>query len=482
MRPFILAAPAIVVPAAHAVTPPEPYGAVPSAKQVAWHEMEFYGLIHYSMNTYTNTEWGYGSEKPTEFNPRTVDCPQWASVAKSAGMTGLVLVAKHHDGFCLWPSEQTEHSVENSGYHSAFGDIVKECMMACRGADLQFGVYLSPWDRNHKDYGKPAYVKYYREQLKELLTNYGPLFEVWFDGANGGDGWYGGAKEKRTIDRTTYYNWPAIFDLVHTKQPKAVIFSDAGPECRWVGNESGQAAETSWQTINLEGMYPGCDCGPKLPGGEKGGKNWVGVEADTPLRPSWFYHRQEDSQVKKPEKLETIWYETVGRGANLILGLSPNQQGRLADPDVKALQGLRDRLDATFTNNFARGRKATASNTRGNDASFGPELALDGDSATYWATDDGVTTAELVVPLAERTNVNVIRVKEAIALGQRVEEFAVDYWTGSEWKEFAKGTTIGPRRILRTETVSTDKLRLRIVKSGASPCISEFGAYLRPKF
>ena len=233
--------------------PPEPFGALPTPRQLAWHDLEYYGFIHFTLNTFTDREWGTGAESPELFNPTDLDADQWARVAKEAGLKGLILTAKHHDGFCLWPSKYTEHSVINSPWKDGQGDVVRELSDACRRHGLKFGVYLSPWDRNHGEYARPEYVTYFRNQMRELLTNYGDVFEVWFDGANGGSGYYGGANENRTIDRYTYYDWPTTWSMVHQLQPNAVLFSDVGPDVRWVGNERGFAGEPCWATYTPHG-------------------------------------------------------------------------------------------------------------------------------------------------------------------------------------------------------------------------------------
>ena len=236
---------------------PAPYGPTPSDRQLEWHDIEFHGFLHFTVNTFTDVEWGYGDERPDIFNPTDFDADQIVETAHAAGMKGLVLTCKHHDGFCLWPSKFTDHSVTNSPWRNGRGDVVKEISEACSRRDLRFGVYLSPWDRNHAAYATPAYLTYYRDQLRELLGNYGPIYEVWFDGANGGDGYYGGAREKREIDRATYYDWEKTWQIVRDLQPTACIFSDAGPDVRWVGNERGTARETCWATLGRDDFVPG---------------------------------------------------------------------------------------------------------------------------------------------------------------------------------------------------------------------------------
>ncbi|MCA9298923.1 MAG: alpha-L-fucosidase, partial [Phycisphaerales bacterium] len=417
-------------------------------------------------------EWGYGDEDPKIFAPTSFDAGQWARVARESGMSGLILTAKHHDGFCLWPSAFTDHTVASSSYG---GDIVGAFVEAARAEGLRVGLYLSPWDRNHPEYGRDAYVEYFRAQWKELIEAYGPLFEIWFDGANGGDGFYGGARETRRIDRTTYYDWPTTNALVQSWNPGVIIFSDAGPGCRWVGNERGFSSETSWQTINLDGMYPGVSH-DHLAQGDRGGTHWVGVEVDVSIRPGWFWHESQNAQVKTPEQLVEIWYASVGRGANLLLNVPPDRRGLFHERDVESLRGMRAILDATFDEDLLSGGTVHASNVRGGDQAYGASHLLDGDRRTFWATDDGVTTGSVEVILPEARTFDVIRVREGIELGQRVESFGVDAWTDGGWHEVARGTTIGPCRVVRFEAVTTDRVRLRIESSMACPVISELGA------
>jgi alpha-L-fucosidase len=456
--------------------PPIRVGACPSPAQLAWHDLEFYGFIHFTTNTFTDKEWGGGDEPESVFNPSALDANQWATVAHDAGMKGLIITAKHHDGFCLWPSKYTEHSVKNSPWKDGKGDVLRDLSDACKAHALKFGVYLSPWDRNHADYAKPAYIEYYRNQVKELFANYGPIFEFWEDGANGGDGYYGGAREKRTIDRTTYYDWPATNQQILSMSPDTIIFSDAGPGCRWVGNESGYSAETSWQTINLAGMYPGVSH-DHLARGDEHGTHWVGVEVDVSIRPGWFYHESENDKVKTGKQLVDIWYNSVGRGANLLLNIPPDRRGLIHENDVKSLMEMRRILDSTFSTNLITGARVIGTNMRGDASTYAPAQIADNDPATYWATNDEIRTGVAVAYLKAPSTFDVVKLSEFIELGQRVEEFEVDYLDGKEWKTLVTGTTIGPRRIIRTKPVTTGTVRLKILKSNACPVISEFGLY-----
>lgn len=461
-------------------SPPTPYGPVPTERQLRWHDMEFYGFLHFTVNTFTDKEWGYGDESEKVFNPTAFDADQIARTAQEAGMTGLILTAKHHDGFCLWPSQYTEHSVKNSPWKGGKGDVVKEISEACRRQGLKFGVYLSPWDRNHKDYARPEYITYYRNQLRELLTQYGEIFTVWFDGANGGDGYYGGAREKRQIDNRTYYDWKNTWSIVRELMPMAVMFSDAGPDFRWVGNERGIAGDPCWATLDMSkpGRHPG-GTSEGLNSGERPGTAWLPAECDVSIRPGWFYHASEDNRVKTPEQLLEIYYKSVGRGACLNLNLPPDRRGLIHENDIASLREFRRILDATFAKNMASKARLTASNSRNQEA-YSPQNVLDLNRATYWCTEDQVTTPELVLDLGQSTTFNVVSLREYLPLGQRVEAFALDQWKEGTWQEFAKGTSIGNRRLIRGAPVTTEKVRLRITQAPVCPAIAELGLYMEP--
>jgi alpha-L-fucosidase len=456
--------------------PPRPFGPVPTERQARWQEMEFYGFLHFTVNTFTDKEWGYGDEAENVFNPTAFDADQIASVAKDAGMKGLILTAKHHDGFCLWPSRYTEHSVRNSPWRDGKGDVVKEIAEACRRHGLKFGVYLSPWDRNHKDYARPEYITFYRNQLRELLTQYGDIFMVWFDGANGGDGYYGGAREKRQIDNRTYYDWSVTHELVRELMPQAVMFGDGGPDVRWVGNERGIAGDPCWATLNAAGRYAG-GTSAGLNSGERPGTNWIPAECDVSIRPGWFYHPKEDARAKTPAQLLDIYYKSVGRGACLNLNLPPDRRGQIHEDDIRTLREFRRALDATFANDLARGAKVTASNVRGKSKQFAAANLVDGKRDTYWATDDKATAPEVVLEFRKPVAFNVVRLREYLPLGQRIDAFALDRWQDGGWVEFASGTSIGNCRLVRAEPITTTKVRLRIMKAAACPALSEFGLF-----
>ena len=457
---------------------PEPFGPVPSERQLAWHRMEYYMFVHFTVNTFTDKEWGYGDEKESVFNPAALDCRQWAKVASDAGMKGIIITAKHHDGFCLWPSEFTEHSVKNSPWKNGKGDVLMELKQACDEYGLKLGVYLSPWDRNSSVYGTPEYLTYYRNQLKELLTNYGPVFEVWFDGANGGDGYYAGARETRRIDNKTYYDWPNTHQIVRELQPGAVMFSDAGPDVRWVGNESGRGSLTNWCLLNRDSMYPGGDFAKILGAGHEDGKYWVPAEVDVSIRPGWFYHQEQDSLVRSPENLMELYYSSVGRNSNLLLNVPPDRRGLLNEADVKSLMAFRELREREFNNDLAKGKAVNATSTRGNG--YRASNVNDGDPETYWSTNDHQTAADLIINLGQETEVNRIIIQEYIRLGQRVEEFKVAGFADGKWIPVTDGTTIGYKIIRKFPVVKVSKMKITIGKSKACPLISNIELYRAP--
>ena len=420
------------------------------------------------------------------FNPTDFNADQIAKSAKDGGLKGLILVCKHHGGFCLWPTKTTEYSIKNSPWKDGNGDIVEELAKATRKQGLKFGAYLSPWDRNHAEYGRPAYVVAYREQWRELMSHYGDLFELWIDGANGGTGWYGGAQGKRNIDRATYYGWPEIFKMMNKMQPEAVVFSDVGPGCRWVGNEKGHAGDPCWATISfplVEGQPAGPGMGiPQtlLGSGTRDGRQWVPAEADVSIRPGWYYHPEQNNQVRSAQNLIDLYFQSVGRGASLNLGLSPDQRGQLHDNDVKSLKKFGDWQNETFSNNLAQKAKVTANNTRGGDANYAAKNVQDGKRKSYWCTDDNVLTPEIILDMGKEIEFNIVNIREYLPLGQRVDDWALDIWKDGEWVAFANGTAIGSRRLVRTDYMRTSKVRLRITKAAASPAIREFTLHREP--
>jgi alpha-L-fucosidase len=365
---------------------PGPVAPVPSARQLAWQELEYYAFVHFNMNTFTEREWGLGKESPAQFAPSALDCRQWARVAKLAGMKGIILTAKHHDGFCLWPSKLTDHTVASSNWRDGRGDVLRELSDACHEYGLKFGVYLSPWDRHSPLYGQSdAYNDFFAGQLEEVLTQYGEVFEVWFDGACGE-----GPNGKLQV-----YNWERFVSVVRRCQPNAVIFSDVGPDVRWVGNENGFAGATCWSMLSPGGHTPGANAPPvrELNEGSQDGSHWIAAECDVSIRPGWYYRASEDDKVKTVKQLLEVYCASVGRNGSLLLNLPVDRRGLVHENDAARLLELRKTLDALFANDLARAGRASASNVRSGDEHFAAARATDGDARTYWATDDGVTTA-----------------------------------------------------------------------------------------
>lgn len=430
-------------------------GPVPNENQLRWQDMEMYAFIHYSLNTYTGQEWGFGNESPSLFNPEDLDCRQWAQVCKQAGMRGIIFTAKHHCGFCMWPSAYTEYSVKNSPWKDGKGDVVRELADACREEGLKFGVYLSPWDRNHSEYGRPEYIQYFRNQLRELLTNYGDIFEIWFDGANGGDGWYGGANCTRHIDARTYYQWDETFRMVRELQPDIVIWNDGGKrgDLRWVGTEAGYVGETNWSLMPSEGETTR----DMLHYGVENGNVWCPGETNTSIRPGWFFHEAENGQVKSLSKLMDTYYKSVGRNSTLLLNFPVAPNGRIHPAD--SLRGVEfsRAIRQVFSNNLVE--KATVS------------------------CDGALTT---VINFEYPTAFNRFLVEEDIATGQRVKKFALEAFVDGRWMplkdelvENGDGlTTIGHRRIICFPTVTATKLRFSVTDAKSRPVIKRLGVSL----
>jgi len=458
---------------------PEACGPVPNKTQLAWQEMETYAFVHFSMNTFTDVEWGYGDVSPTTFNPTDLDCKQWVKVFKDAGLKGVIVTAKHHDGFCLWPSKYTEYSVKNSPWRDGKGDLLRELSDACHEAGLKFGVYLSPWDRNSAKYGTPEYITYFRNQLTELLTNYGDIFEIWFDGANGGDGYYGGAREKRGVDRRNYYNFPEINKLVYSLQPNAMIFSDAGPDCRWCGDEEGWVGETNWSRLRRDDVWPGYPHNKELRYGHKDGNYWVPAEVDVSIRPGWFYHASEDHKVKTVKNLVDIYYQSVGRNGTMLINFPVDRRGLIHEIDADHIIKMGQIVKQDLATDLALDAKTIASSSREGNK-YQANNATDGDKNTYWVPANN-NPSELIITLGEHpVTFNRVMLQEYITLGQRVSSFAIDAYNQGAWKEIDKQTTIGYKRILRFADVQATKVRVRFLASDCSPMITHVGIYNAP--
>jgi len=456
----------------------------PSPRQLAWQRLELTAFFHFTVNTFTDLEWGTGEEDPVIFDPTELDTRQWLRVVSEAGFKLAVLTTKHHDGLCLWPSRYTNHSVMHSPYKGGQGDVVGEFVTACREYGVKVGFYLSPWDRHEPTYGTEAYNDHFVNQLTELLSNYGPVAEVWFDGACGE-----GPNGKRQV-----YDWERYYRTIRELQLDAVI-AIAGPDVRWVGNESGLARENEWSVVPVESLdqdriTEDSQHDVELPrvianarGGDLGSREmilaadrlvWYPAECDVSIRPGWFYHQREDHLVKSPETLVDLYYKSVGRNASLLLNLPPDRRGLIHENDVLSLQGMRRILDASFEENLALRAPVTASHEReGHPAGN----AVDGDPETHWTTDDWQETAELVVELASGTTFDVVMLREQIAVGQRIEEFVVEADLGGIWHEVTRGGTIGNKRLLRTEPTTADRVRVRVLASRFAPTLSEFGLF-----
>lgn len=479
---LLLAAWALALPAL-AVSPPAPYGPVPTERQVRWHELGQYAFAHFGVDTFTDKEWGGGDENPSLFNPTAFDADQIVAAVKSAELKGLILVAKHHDGLCLWPTKSTAHNISATPYKGGQGDIVKEVAEACRKGGIKFGVYVSPWDRNHADYGGPGYVAAYHQQIDELTSRYGPVFEMWFDGACGGSGYYGGKGGSRQITYNTYYGWKEIRAIIRKNQPECAIWCGQYDEdgrthwadCRWGGSEAGHVNDPCWNALSSTK-------GSALGTGVRDGDAWCPAEGDVSIRPGWFYHASQDRSVKSPEQLMNIYLSCVGRGANLILNIPPDRRGLIHENDVSSLAEYGKHLRETFGRNLADGAKLEASNVRGNDRLYGPQNLIDTDPWSAWVTDDTATTPDVTLTFAAEKTFNLIRLREDIRLGQRIEGVAVDVWVNGAWKELATAPNIGAIRLLRVPKTTTAKVRVRIAKSPVCPALSDVGLFLEPEF
>ena len=462
-------------------TLPKPLLPVPEPKQVEWQKMETYAFVHFGLNTFNDKEWGYGDSDPKTFDPSDLDCEQWAQTFVKAGLKGVILTAKHHDGFCLWPTKYTDYSVKNSPWKDGKGDVVGDLAAACKKYGLKFAVYVSPWDRHQSFYGTPEYVDYFHNQLTELMSNYGDVFEVWFDGANGGDGWYGGANEKRSIDRKTYYNYPKIYEILDRLQPQAVIFSDGGPGCRWVGNESGYAGETNWAFLREGEVYPGYSKYKELQFGHADGNQWTAAECDVSMRPGWFYHSSEDDQVKSVEHLTDLYYKSVGRNATLLLNFPVDKTGKINPIDSTNAVQWHQRIQMELADNILSGVVPEASNTRSQKCK--PAHVTDGNYDSYWATDKDVTSASLTFNLKAEQPVNRILIQEYIPLGQRIKAFNIEALIDGIWLPVyinEETTTVGYKRILRFNTIKTSQLRINFTDSRGPIIINNIEAYNAP--
>lgn len=467
---------------AGAASPPPAYGPTPTSQQVDWLRMEWYAFVHFGLNTYTNREWGYGDESPAQFNPVAFDAKKITSVFKEAGMTGMIYTAKHHDGWCAWPTKSTEHNIRKAAWKNGKGDVVREFADACKASGIKFGTYLSPWDRNCAEYGRPGYLRVYYKQIEELLTQYGDIFEIWFDGAMGGDGYYGGAKENRNIgEADKYYDYAEVVRRIRRLQPDCIIWGASGRgDAVWGGSEKGFVAYPLWNTQN---------------------NKWISLEGDTPINHrGWFWHPGQKNAVKDPQTLMKVYLSSVGLGANLILNLAPDRNGRLDQADVDSLLAFGAARRELLSKDYALGAAAKASEVRGKDKRFNAAKLTDGNIESYWCPNDGTTSGSVEIKLEREATFDVIRLREQIRLGQRVEAFSVDAWVDGKWKTIVeagnpgekergldavrggKGHTIG-HQVMRwlNEPVTTRRIRLNIVRAKACPCISELSLLRMPE-
>lgn len=458
---------------------PEPLGPIPSEAQMAWHKLETYAFVHFGLNTYNDLEWGYGNTPASTFAPDTLDVEQWASTLKRAGMKGIILTAKHHDGFCLWPTKTTDYSVKASPWQGGRGDLVRDLSDACRRHGLKFGLYLSPWDRNNAHYGTDKYREIFHEQIRELTTGYGELFEYWFDGANGGTGWYGGADEARSIDPETYYQYHEAGDLLRANNPDIMIFGGTEPTIRWVGNESGWAGETNYAAYDPKREKHHSEA----QWGMADAQQWLPSEVDVSIRPGWFYHKREDHQVRSVADLTNLYYQSVGRGANLLLNCPINLEGRIPVQDSTNLIAWYEHLKESFSDDLFSGVKPIVSNSRRGRPYRAANLT-DGDFDTYWATADSVRSAEIIVELNDLYSINNVMLQEYIPLGQRVEAFEIytrsadAVWTPINTMDSL--TTIGYKRIVRFQSTRAEAIKIKITKARGPICLAEIRAFRTP--
>lgn len=450
------------------------YQPKPTPLQMEWQKLETIAFVHFSINTFTDMEWGYGNESPVLFNPLQLDCRQWVKICKDAGMKGVILTAKHHDGFCLWPSKYTEHSVKNSPWKNRNGDVVREFSDACKEFGLKMGLYLSPWDCNHPDYGKPEYNQYFKNQLTELLTNYGDLFEIWFDGANGGRGYYGTDSLHNRSISADYYDWNGFIEIVHKIQPNCIVHGGGLPDIRWVGNEEGHAGETHWSMILPNDKFDKKKSHQsQLNTGHENGTRWLPSETDVSVRPGWYYHAFEDHKVKTLPKIMDIYYESVGRNSLLLLNLSPDKRGLIHPIDSLRLLEWKRQLDLDFKENLI----SKSCNFYSGD----PENlknAFDDNFDTYW--QPAKMKGFIEIDFGKEITCNRLLIQEYITAGQKVKAFSVDFLKDGHWNTLAKATTIGYKRILRFSSIETQKIRISIDEALDTPMISTVAAYNAP--
>lgn len=461
------------------VVAPEPILPIPTKAQVEWQKMEQYAFVHFGINTFNDMEWGYGDSPASTFNPVDLDAESWVKIMKESGLKAVIITAKHHDGFNLWQTKYGDYNLKNSPWRGGKGDVVRDMVDACRKHNMKVGFYLSPWDRNSAVYGTPEYVDYFKNQISELINEYADsidMFEYWFDGANGGDGYYGGARDKRSIDAKTYYQYDKCVDIIHAKFPDAMIFGGTEPTIRWVGNESGWAGETNWSSFKTpieetpNNMYGNVD-----------GTVWLPAEVDVSIRPGWFYHAREDHQLHSLAHLVDIYYQSVGRNANLLLNFPIALNGRVHPLDSVRIREWWQTIQTELKTNLLAGTKGSVSNNRGGQ--FKASAATDGSWDSYWATEDGVAQADITFSFSKPTTLNRLMLQEYIPLGQRVKSFKVDYFSNNKWMPIPTTdslTTIGYKRIIRFKNIEAEKLRISFLDAKGALCINNIEAFAAP--
>ncbi|HEY6976776.1 MAG TPA: alpha-L-fucosidase [Chitinophagaceae bacterium] len=437
----------------------KPVDPVPSERQLQWGNMEFYLFTHFGPNTFTDLEWGKGTEPEDMFNPTELDCNQWCRIAKAAGAKGIIITAKHHDGFCLWPSKYSTHTVAQSKWRNGKGDVLKELSDACKKFGLKLGIYLSPWDRNHPKYGTDEYNDVFINMMKEVVSRYGPLFEFWWDGANGE-----GPNGKKQV-----YDWHRFEETMRTIAPNTAVFSDIGPDIRWVGNENGIAGDPNWNLLDTAGFTRGAGAPSTdtLNHGNVNGKNWIPEECDVSIRPGWFYHANEDEKVKTPEQLFGLYLKSVGRGASLLLNVPPDRRGLINEHDSTALMGFKKLREESFKNNLAKDAQITT-----NDQPVSP-LLTDGNNKTFTSA----SPSGIGISFKKGTIINCIVLQEPVQTGQRVKSFLIQLKNKNETLKEIKGTTIGKKRIITFPAIEADSFNITFPEAKADPLISEIAVY-----
>lgn len=442
---------------------------LPTKQQLAWQETEYNLFIHFGPNTFTDKEWGEGSESEDAFYPTELDCRQWCRIAKEAGAKGIIITAKHHDGFCLWPSKYSTHTVRESKWRNGQGDVLKELSLACKEAGLKFGVYLSPWDRNHPDYGTEKYNTVFVNMMKEIFQNYGPIWELWWDGANGE-----GPNGKKQV-----YDWKRFENTVRQYSPKTLVFSDIGPDIRWVGNEDGIAGETNWNLLDTDGFNRGIGAPPTdtLNQGNVNGKKWIPAECDVSIRPGWFYHAAENDKVKSPKQLFELYLKSVGRGANLLLNVPPDRRGLISEKDETSLKEFKKLLDKNFDDNLLKNANTYYEFTQKDLPSNTIVLRSLGPASTSY----GINVQNFIVQLPQSVKMNCIILREAIHLGQTIRKFSIVLYNGGKIVREIGGTSMGRKRILTFPVTNVTYFKVYTDDARGNDNVSGIAAYLIDK-